>query len=412
MVLLGMTGELNERACIRGRRLRGGALDARVLTVFFFLVFVFLLRPDVNRSLAFFGIGDLVPDRLWGIALLAISTACIALHFARCRINAFFSLLSVSFMWIAASTAINGGTFDLLWSDWLPLWATVAFVGVFSRSHWFELVRAMYAACMLYLLLNLVSIFLNGNVDFQSQLFLFFSIRTATFKIAVPAIVCSFLLDAERGKWISVASASACSISLFETYVGYCATTTIAVLLLIILRILCGSSLMRTKLNIFTYASTDVLGFLGVVVLRVQNAFGWFIEGVLRRNVALSGRVGVWDAVFALLANGHLVIGYGVSYMWNTIFVNGTNYMHAHNDVLNMLMTGGLILLSLVLAFFVLAALRLYRSRGSIYAALLASGLFCFMVIGLFEVTNCVGSFFLLALSYGIDFSANESDVG
>lgn len=409
LMRLGCSLKMEEKAVDEGAR-EVKAASSFGVSIFSFFVFFFLLKPDVNRGLALFGLDNPVPVMAWKTALVLVSCACVVLFLLRRRSDMLFMATAACVAWVTVVTLVNGGGLGRILEDWFPLLAVVSLVGAFARSNWLELVRAMFAASMSYLILNLVGIVLSGQIGFQTQVFLFFGIRTATFKVAIPAIACAFLLDAARGKRISVLSVSACLISLVEVYIGYCATTLVVIVMLIVLRVICEFVKMREVLNIFTYAATDILVFFGVVVLRIQSFFSWFIEGILRRSVTLSGRTSVWDAVFALLNDWHLAVGYGASYIWSSVNVNGMTYMHAHNDILNILMTGGIVLVVLVAMVFLSAALQLYRNRGSVLSSILAAALFCFMVIGLFEITNCVGSFFLLAVSRDAGIALRRED--
>ena len=116
--------------------------------------------------------------------------------------------------------------------------------------------------------------------------------------------------------------------------------------------------------------------------------------------MSLSGRIPIWDVVFQLLSNGHFFWGYGASYIWNAIVVGSSPYMHAHNDILNIFMTGGLVLAVIALAMFLLMVRRLYRTRSLMPSFILSCGLGCFLLEGLFEITSCIGFFFVLAMAY------------
>ncbi|WP_304425660.1 O-antigen ligase [uncultured Adlercreutzia sp.] len=378
-----------------------------------FLAFLFLLRPDVNSSLAFVGVESPLPGAVWRIAIVAVTLLCAALFLVRKRADRFFVLLSACLAWVFATTVINGGGFESFCYDWLPLYAAGCLAGAFAGRGSGLLIRALYGACMFYLAANAVGMLASGDVGFQSQTRLFFGIRTVTFRVAIPAMVCSFLIDEERGRRASFASVSACLLSLFDTFVGYSAAALFVIICLVLIRIGCCFAVVRSKLNIAVYAGVVAVGFLGTVVFRLQDRFGWFIENVLQRRVTLSGRVEVWDAVFALLANSHLLYGYGASYLWTKIYVDGQLFMHAHNDILHLLMTGGIALLLLVGGFFYVAVKPLFKARSHLQCALLAAGIFGFLLIGVFEVSACVGLMALLALSFYVSGeSESERSMG
>lgn len=364
------------------------------------LVFLLFLDPTVGSTLGFLGLPSLFSPETYSALLVGVAFACVGLCLWCRGVDVLSGLMMVAVAWIAVATFKNGGETVRLFTEWLPLLATVCLVSVLHRNYKRELLNAMFFACVFYLLLNLIGIFRTGDIGFKSQVYLFFEVKTATFRIAIPALICSFLLDHLDGKKLSVSTVTVYGLCLFEVTTGFAATTLVALLLLGLFMLVGQSLRVRKILNVASFFVADLLAFAAVVVLRVQNHFGWFIEGVLGKNMALSGRIPIWDVVFQLLSNGHFFWGYGASYIWNTIVVGSTPYMHAHNDILGIFMTGGLVLAIIALVIFVLVVRRLFRTRSSMPSFIFSCGLGCFLLEGLFEITSCIGFFFVLALAY------------
>ena len=364
------------------------------------LVFLLFLKPTVGHTLEFLGLPCLFSPDTYYALLAGVAFACVGWRLWRRGIDVFSGLMMVAVAWIAVATLKNGGETVRLFTDWLPLLATVCLVGSLHRDYKRELLSAMFFACVFYLILNLMGIFQSGDIGFKSQVYLFFEVKTATFRIAIPAIICSLLLDHLDGKKLSVPTVTVYGLCLFEMTTGFAATSLATLLLLGVFVAIGQCAPVRKVLNAVTFFGADLLAFLAVVVLRVQNHLGWLIQGVLGKTMTLSGRIPIWDVVFQLLSNGHFFWGYGASYIWNAIVVGGSPYMHAHNDILNIFMTGGLVLAVIALAMFLLVACRLYRTRSLMPGFILSCGLGCFLLEGLFEITSCVGFFFILAMAY------------
>ena len=364
------------------------------------LVFLLFLKPTVGHTLEFLGLPCLFSPDTYYALLAAVAFACVGGCLWRRNVDAFSGLMMVAVAWIAVATLKNGGETVRLFTDWLPLLATVCLVGALHRDYQRELLSAMFFACVFYLILNLIGIFQSGDIGLKSQVYLFFEVKTATFRIAIPAIICSLLLDHLDGKKLSVSTVTVYGLCLFEMTTGFAATS-LATLLLLGLFVAIGQCTpVRKGLNAATFLGADLLAFLAVVVLRVQNHLGWLIEDVLGKTMSLSGRIPIWDVVFQLLSNGHFFWGYGASYIWNAIVVGSSPYMHAHNDILNIFMTGGLVLAVIALAMFLLVVRRLYQTRSLMPSFVLSCGLGCFLLEGLFEITSCIGFFFVLAMAY------------
>lgn len=368
--------------------------------VVFTFVFLILAHPSIESSLKNLGLPLILRDEYMQIIAFSLSFACAVLFFARRRFDA-FGLVALSFFaWIGIATSVNGGSAQTLLMTWAPLLATLYLVGAFWDKCLRELLTGMLCACLIYLLLNLFIMVQTGPLLPNSQTFLFFGIRTITFRIALPAILCSLLLDSMANVAVSLRTVALYALSLLEVIVGYCATTLCTLILIGVATFLLRSRKVRRVLNSFTYLVTDIVIFASIVVARIQGAFSWLIEGVLHKTLTFSGRVPIWDATFSLLDGSHLLFGYGASYLWNAIYANGQWIMHAHNDILDLAMTGGVPLVLLMIAMQVMVATSLFKNRETKEAAIVALGIFAFMVIGIFEVANCVGYFFFLALGY------------
>ncbi|MEE0706658.1 MAG: hypothetical protein UCH28_09795 [Adlercreutzia sp.] len=368
-------------------------------SVLFAAVFLILLQPSLYRASQNLGLSPISNSYAEVLSLL-VSIPCIVTFLVRGKKDSFYYLSLLFFGWIAASTIINQGDLLVWGTTWLPLFGTLGLVGALWKDLSREMLIGMLTACSFYLFANFAFILWKGDFSIGAQTYLIFGVRTVTFRIAIPAIACSLLLDNMNEKRVGLRSVFLYALSIFEVLIGYCATALCVLLFFGLLFCLIQSTRVRRLLNSFTYIAADIALFVGIILLRIQTAFGWLIEGVLHKGLGLSGRVEVWDAALSLLSNQHLLVGYGASYLWTTIYAHGRWMMHAHNDFLNLAMTGGIPLVVLMLALEVLAALRLFKNRTSFASALVAGSLFSFMLIGVFEVTNCVGFFFLLAIAY------------
>lgn len=402
-VLIGTIEEVGlELASVESENRKGASSRSHnlVMTVGLSLLLLLFLKPMLGYTLEFLGLPCLFSPDTYYALFVGASFACIGLCLWRKGIDLFTGLMMIAVAWIAVATFKNAGETVRLFTDWLPLLATVCLVSALHSDYKRELLNAMFFACVFYLILNLVGIFQSGDIGFKSQVYLFFEIKTATFRIAIPAIICSLLLDHLDGKKLSVSTVAVYGLCLFEMTTGFAVTSLVTVLLLGLIVAIGQCAPVRKVLNAATFFGADLLAFLAVVILRVQDHLGWFIEGVLGKTMTLSGRIPIWDVVFQLLSNGHFFWGYGASYVWNAIVVGNSPYMHAHNDILNIFMAGGLVLAVIALAMFLLVIGRLYQTRSLMSSFILSCGLGCFLLEGLFEITSCVGFFFILAMAY------------
>jgi O-antigen ligase len=133
------------------------------------------------------------------------------------------------------------------------------------------------------------------------------------------------------------------------------------------------------------------------------------IAGSLGRDVTLTGRTEIWNAVLNL--NTNPLIGTGFASVWLTpggaLLAEELKIPHAHNGYLETYLNSGLIGISLLLAIIISAAKNVGNQLSSgaaaayLSAALFVSGLLYNYTEATFNNNNVVGFIlFLLAISY------------
>ena len=129
----------------------------------------------------------------------------------------------------------------------------------------------------------------------------------------------------------------------------------------------------RTRLfNYFTYWSIHIFFFFFAVVLKFQNIFQWFIDGVLGKWNSLLVRMTLWDRTLKLISKS-LLFGYGFTDESTRVLEGGFRWAsHAHNLLLEILYQGGLVNLALWVVIVIMAGKKLYRCRNNIESKIIA----------------------------------------
>lgn len=365
------------------------------------LAFALFLKPDASATLGFLGLPPMFSSSTWAVIVTALAMVGVFIYMRRVGLDLFGGLATGFAAVVFLSTMYNMGDLALWAIRIIPCVSAVLVVAAFAGDYDRNLLQGMFIAASFYLVCNLVFLLQNSQIvqidAFES---LFFGYRNVTFRVAIPAIVCSALLDALDGRRFSIRTVSVYILSVFETLVGYSATSACALAVIGVVLLLIRWKRIRPWLNGGTYVVAYLAVFFGVVVLRMQDTFSSIIEGVLNRSITFTGRTFIWDKVFQLLDVAHLVKGYGISYMDNAIVLNGVTYSHAHNELLHVALLGGIGAVLLFAIMVILAVRALYLRRGELSSALISAALLGFMVIGLFEVVCYPGAFYFLALAY------------
>lgn len=386
------------------------------LTVALTLIFFYLHRPILNQSLQLFKLPavDIAADIIVVWAILAFSLAC---FFMKGKPDAFAGLAVGLSLMIAIASLVNPGDGSvgmmLRWDnyygpaffawtiDWFPLLSTILLVNAFAKTHVWELIWSMLLACVLYLCLNFGFILVTkAPIEIHAVSNLFFGFKNTTGRIAIPAFACSLLIAKRYGmKWVPL-PVCVFIMSVFQFLIAYSATLVLAFAAMGIACISVIWSKPRKVLNALTYGIGYIVVFLSIVIAKVQNVLAPLLRALFNKGATLTGRTYIWDRVFEMLQGPQLLIGYGPAFYDHFIVLSDQAIRHAHNDILNILMLGGIIALICYLALYVLAIRKLFLARSSSYAAMLSIGLLGFLIVGLTEITACSGLFFILAASY------------
>lgn len=172
--------------------------------------------------------------------------------------------------------------------------------------------------------------------------------------------------------------------------------TAVIVLVPLLLLAVFWKLLDHTKIfNILTYAGIGIFLNLFFMVFRLQNSLlSWLIVGVFHKDITLTHRTEVWDAVLPEIAK-HPVIGHGYQ-----TFVYNQGAMTTHNEFLEILYKAGIIGLVIFLAILAVAVIRLFKSRTTDASKWISLFLGLFFIMFVFEQHAFSNFFYLLLFAW------------
>lgn len=376
-------------------------LRALLLSSVFTLLFLLLFKPVVTEPIEWSGISRYISWDVLDAIALVLSVVVLIIYVARMRFDVFGVLVLALFAITALATFVNKGDLGFWAMESVPCVAAALVVGVGWRYCHEHMVMGAMIASMIYLGLNLLFLLLRGELASMGSLdVLFFGYRNITFRVGIPAFGCSLVLDSFKSKKPSIRSWCIFLLALFELVVAYSATSVCALLAMGLVVLLSRVVKLRRVCNGLTFFCLYLMSFVGIVVLRLQVYLGFIIENILGRTASFTGRTDIWDAAFGLLGGTHGLLGYGQSYIWNAIVLNGMPFQHAHNELLHFALLGGVVAVLIYIALLAVVAVGLFRVRGDFGSGVLAATLFAYFIIGLAEVTFFPSSFFMLAVMF------------
>lgn len=193
----------------------------------------------------------------------------------------------------------------------------------------------------------------------------FLGYRNPQVRVLLPAVSISFILDIVKYERVKLKSLFLLLISIITIVLIKSSTALIGFSVFIMIYIF------RMKWNIrvkpIWFILYNVAFFFGIIILRLQNIFGFFIVDVLHKELTFTGRTFIWDQALLKVLR-HPLIGNGT-----TEFPIGSYFVatHPHNFILYLLVKGGLIGFSLFAVAAILCAKRLEQNQENKIAQIL-----------------------------------------
>ena len=134
--------------------------------------------------------------------------------------------------------------------------------------------------------------------------------------------------------------------------------------------------------NMFTYFGLSILMFIMIPLFRLQYLFSYLIVTVLHKSTDLTYRTDLWDRAFMAIQQ-HIVSGWGeqTNDVKHALY-NSQSIISAHNQILEYLYTGGIVLLGLYIVINLLIAKKMHKMYQSEIVQV-ASGLYLALQIAL-----------------------------
>jgi O-antigen ligase len=223
----------------------------------------------------------------------------------------------------------------------------------------------------------------------------FIGIRTRTTEVVFVQMALTLVLDYMRGVKLSFRSIISISAGIINLLISWVATAFAGLLVaILIFWIMKHSKKISKTLTVLFWTGISLLATLLVVVLRLQNLFAWFIEGVLNKNLTLTERTVIWDGALELIKEKPF-FGYGMQPGGNIVPFAGSLWQ-THNQWLQLLVDGGAItLISFVVVLLIVsissnkyATSKSYLITISVFAA--------FTIMSTAEIYSYMPYFFIL----------------
>lgn len=259
---------------------------------------------------------------------------------------------------------------------------------------------------LLFVLININFIFLlrypNGMAvaEYYYYPVNFLGIDNQLSPILTIAIVSSFLFVCYGGNKVLAYFLS--TVSLLTTVIMWSATGVVCMMIFLMLSIFTNRLFWRKILNsLWAYMGIIVANIM-ILFMDIQNFFAYFIIEFLGKNLTLSGRIEMWKQAVNMIKQRWL-LGYGISSGHGYVFWKGRFY-YTHNGILEVLIQGGVLALTMFVLMIAVQAINLYKYRENKVEAILLAGSIANMVGLLTEAyITQIPIYALMVFGYNID---------
>lgn len=300
------------------------------------------------------------------------------------------------------STIVNAGSLDRYLIVWGGFFAVCLLVEANINERPLQMMLALRIVLVSLAVFNFATVLAqpSGLWSSDTEGFWLLGHRNNFGTPLIAALVVSAAYDLLSRRRLAISTYVIGGIAFASVALTWSASSVVASVLAIVAVLLValiprGLRALSPFLLLVTYVAVDI----GIVFFQIQQRWSDFIATVLDRSADLTGRTRIWEIVFQMIRESP-ILGKGVQLSENNGLTNyDSNFVHAHNGELDILMQGGLLTFIPFVIMILLTArnsARFYQSRA---VQILFIGLILVMfrgITGLFFSSYAVLLVFLL----------------
>lgn len=360
-----------------------------------FLLIIPLVVPDYFQQL---GIITDIFTLITGIMFFFL----IGITFYRKEFNIFVILSFIFFIWRSFSSYYySDGVLDLVNS--FRILTLILLINLTIKKYPNSTLKALNLIFGFYIVLNFISYFmfpmgLYAEMDGDPAWILGIENQFGFFMI--PGVSLVVLYSWYKYKKISGYALLIIILTLVTLLKAWSATAIVAIFFILISIFI---NLRKRIRPIYSFLNLSVIYIIFWFVLVRFNSIDLFetiITDVLGKDLTLSGRTRIWDAVFEAIPSS-IWYGFGI----NSEVLGGiVTYFAAHNMILQIMLDVGVIGLILFLLCVTIPGIKLQKFNKSQISVLLLIGIFGILMGGLTESYRLNYIFLLLTITYNLRY--------
>lgn len=228
-----------------------------------------------------------------------------------------------------------------------------------------------------------------------------FGVRTEISNYIIPIVAILIMEFCNMSFMMKILSVITIGLSIISVYFYIDVSTAKVALLLVIL--MCSLDNFCKKISPFFLVSFFCVLNLGIVVFRLNEYLGFFIEGILKESITLHKRTFAWDFAFDLIKQSP-ILGYGYidkQYQYSILYkISNGWFSHPHNEFLRLYLVGGLFNIFAISGLIISTTRTLKKYYYNKKIRMITYSLFTMLIISIDE--TCFDSFFYVVLAFAI----------
>ncbi len=336
-----------------------------------------------------------VINRLFNIAMIISGVIILTYYILNVIKTRKISQLQISILILIAifslSTLLFSHDFGTLFKVYGRWFIINIYCELLITKHEDKFLRILSILCLLLIIGQFLSVILfpqgiiNANPEFNIYIYLLGNDNTTTITLLLGALFILFYANYSNNQIYKKLAAISIVLVSLTFALTWCATGVVGVIMLLVfyLFIYNRKNDYSKFLNLRTYLIVALILFLVIVIFRLQDMFGFFIEGVLHKDLTFSWRTLIWDNCLHYIRH-YPLIGIGVQDF--AVRLAAINIYHAHCTFLQVLLEGGVLGFLAFLNIFRIVWKKLNQCPSYKGAGIIAFGIFIYFITGLVEV--------------------------
>lgn len=354
-------------------------LHVRKRSIYYLLFFIAFIRPEylvkIEAINIFYDFYRIIVVMVVGLVFLI----------KRVRPSKYTFIWFVFEAWILLITLLRGGNLLFAINQALAI-ASVAIFWQMNSKDVYHICKVMYYLLGFFIIINFITLIIfpegmysTGVTNIASENW-FLGFKNKHMIYFLPFMGLNFIFGKTDG--FNLKKLLMMIVVIASALYEKSSTTIICMFLMLLIGFLPFIREHYKIFNMYSYFGVSILMFIMIPLFRLQYLFSYFIVNIFHKSIDLTNRTDLWDRAFIAIRQ-HIFAGWGeqIDEVKHNLY-GSQSIVSAHNQILEYLYIGGIVLLALYIIINFMLATKLHRSYNSVIIQI-ASGMYLALQVAL-----------------------------